>query len=52
MEMNDRFLKKTKESFFLFGPRGTGKSTWAQKAFKDALAVNLLEPLPGCDFFK
>jgi predicted AAA+ superfamily ATPase len=44
MEMIDRFLKKTRESFFLFGPRGTGKSTWIEMIFKNALAINLLEP--------
>jgi predicted AAA+ superfamily ATPase len=44
METINRFLKKPKESFFLFGPRGTGKSTWVQAAYKNALAVNLLEP--------
>lgn len=44
MESISRFLKKPKESFFLFGPRGTGKSTWVQAAYKNALAINLLEP--------
>jgi predicted AAA+ superfamily ATPase len=44
MELIDRFLKTPKENFFLFGPRGTGKSTWAGILFKDALTVNLLEP--------
>lgn len=40
-----RFLKFTqKESFFLFGPRGTGKSTWLKESFPDALWINLLEP--------
>ncbi len=33
----------TKASFFLFGPRGTGKSTWTRAAFPDALLVDLLE---------
>ena len=44
METIDRFLKKARESFFLFGPRGTGKSTWIEMVFKNALAINLLEP--------
>jgi len=44
METINRVLKKTQESFFLFGPRGTGKSTWIEMVFKNALAVNLLEP--------
>jgi predicted AAA+ superfamily ATPase len=39
-----RFFPRPKESFFLFGPRGTGKSTWARKALPDALWIDLLEP--------
>jgi predicted AAA+ superfamily ATPase len=31
-------------AFFLFGPRGTGKSTWIRTRFADALMVNLLQP--------
>jgi len=30
------------KSFFLFGPRGTGKTTWLKHNFKDALFINLL----------
>ena len=30
-------------SFFLFGPRSTGKSTWVQKEFPLALFVDLLK---------
>jgi len=44
MELIGRYLKKTDESFFLFGPRGTGKSTWMGMVFKAPLIVNLLEP--------
>ncbi len=29
-------------SFFLLGPRGTGKSTWVGEHFRDALHVDLL----------
>ena len=29
-------------SFFLFGPRGTGKTTWLEHHFPDALFINLL----------
>lgn len=39
-----RFFKVPKESFFLFGPRGTGKSTWLRSVMKNALWVDLLEP--------
>lgn len=31
------------QSFFLFGPRGTGKTTWLKKAFPDAVYLDLLE---------
>jgi predicted AAA+ superfamily ATPase len=40
--MYTRFLKAPRSSFFLFGPRGTGKSTWIRSHFKDAFTVNLL----------
>jgi predicted AAA+ superfamily ATPase len=39
-----RFLTSPKESFFLFGPRGTGKSTWARSALPEALWIDLLDP--------
>jgi predicted AAA+ superfamily ATPase len=32
-----------KGSFFLFGPRGTGKSTWVAAAFPGALSIDLLD---------
>lgn len=32
------------ESFFLLGPRGTGKSTWLRHVLPDALHVDLLRP--------
>jgi predicted AAA+ superfamily ATPase len=44
MEIISRFLTKIERSFFLFGPRGTGKSTWVSLAFPEALIINLLEP--------
>ena len=39
-----RICKPIEESFFLFGPRGTGKTTWLKLKFPDALWVDLLEP--------
>ena len=39
-----RFLSGPEGSFFLFGPRGTGKSTWLQATLPDALRVDLLDP--------
>lgn len=44
METIKRFLTSEKQSFFLLGPRGTGKSTFIKKAFRDALYVDLLLP--------
>ncbi|MDE2774024.1 MAG: AAA family ATPase [Gemmatimonadota bacterium] len=37
-----RFLTVPQGSFFLFGPRGTGKTTWLLQELPDALVVNLL----------
>jgi predicted AAA+ superfamily ATPase len=31
------------QSFFLFGPRGTGKTAWLRKAMPDALYIDLLD---------
>jgi predicted kinase len=42
MAVLDRFLQPPAGSFFLFGPRGTGKSTWLAQAFADALRLDLL----------
>lgn len=44
MESYNRFLHPPAGSFFLLGPRGTGKTTWARQQFPDALTVNLLQP--------
>ena len=41
--MYPRFYNYTKsKSFFLFGPRGVGKTTWLKTHFKDALYIDLL----------
>lgn len=39
-----RFFQDPGSSFFLFGPRGTGKSTWLREHFPDAVWIDLLEP--------
>jgi uncharacterized protein len=39
-----RFFQAPSSHFFLFGPRGTGKSTWLRQAFPNALWVDLLRP--------
>lgn len=41
--MISRLLKAPARSFFLFGPRGTGKSTWVQAVLPGALRFDLLE---------
>ena len=38
-----RLLQRPERSFFLFGPRGTGKSTWLQQVLPDALRLDLLD---------
>lgn len=44
MEMTPRFLPPPQGSFFLFGPRGTGKTTWLRRRLGDAVWVDLLQP--------
>lgn len=39
-----RLFKAPKQSFFLFGPRGTGKSTLLKQIYPNALWIDLLEP--------
>ena len=44
--MFERLIKKplvSRKSFFLFGPRGTGKTTWLKRHLPRALFVNLLQ---------
>lgn len=41
--MKQRMIGFPGGSFFLFGPRGTGKTMWLLHKFPDALTVNLLE---------
>ena len=43
MDYIDRFLEPPEESFFLFGPRGTGKSTWLKHMFPNALRIDFLD---------
>lgn len=40
----ERFLRLPQGSCFLFGPRGTGKTTLLRQALPEALEVNLLRP--------
>ena len=42
--MYSRIITPPKDkSFFLFGPRGTGKTTWVKAAFPQAVFIDLLE---------
>jgi hypothetical protein len=43
MEYLSAFFKHLKsQSFFLLGPRGTGKSTWLRSEFSSSLYLDLL----------
>lgn len=44
MEIVERFFRPPNGSYFLFGPRGTGKSLWTQQAYPEALRIDLLDP--------
>jgi predicted AAA+ superfamily ATPase len=44
METVTRFFKAAGQSFFLFGPRGTGKSTWLKQHYSGAVVIDLLAP--------
>ncbi len=39
-----RYFKTIKQSYFLFGPRGTGKSTFLKTNYPNALWIDLLKP--------
>jgi predicted AAA+ superfamily ATPase len=44
MEYVSRFFTPPQSSFFIFGPRGTGKSLWTSRTYPEALRIDLLEP--------
>ncbi|MFA4837481.1 MAG: AAA family ATPase [Dehalococcoidia bacterium] len=44
MELIHRFFTPPEGSFFLFGPRGTGKSTFITNYFPGAYYIDLLDP--------
>jgi predicted AAA+ superfamily ATPase len=43
MILKPRFIKENGKSYFLFGPRGTGKSTWLRNIHPDAAWIELLD---------
>ena len=44
MATTPRLFRPPPGSYFLLGPRGTGKTTWLRAALPDALFVDLLDP--------
>jgi predicted AAA+ superfamily ATPase len=44
MSLLKRAFQAPEDSFFLFGPRGTGKSTLIKSIYKDAIWIDLLLP--------
>ncbi|MFZ9812961.1 MAG: ATP-binding protein [Burkholderiaceae bacterium] len=44
MELQRRKIPIPEGSFFLFGPRGTGKTTWLRQTFPNAVWLDLLDP--------
>lgn len=44
MTEHPRVFEAPKGHFFLFGPRGTGKTTWLAQHCRDALFLDLLDP--------
>ena len=45
-------LKYQKNSFFLFGPRGVGKSTWIKEQYPDARIIDLLPTAESIKYAK
>lgn len=50
--MYTRGLQVPKKASFLFGPRGTGKTTWLRLAFPDAYRIDLLPQRQSMAFLK
>ncbi len=44
MESVIRVFNPPNKSYFLFGPRGTGKSTWFSQFYTKAIVIDLLDP--------
>lgn len=46
------FFQGSEQSYFLFGPRGTGKSTWLAYHYRNCLPLEkfLKNLLPGKEF--
>lgn len=50
MDIIKRFFHVPAGSFFVFGPRGTGKSTWIREALLPAVILDLLQPERYAEF--
>ena len=44
MEFISRLFEPPRYSYYLFGPRGTGKSAWATRYYVDSVRIDLLQP--------
>lgn len=44
MDIIERYFQHAVQSYFLFGPRGTGKSTWVHRHLPDSFVIDLLAP--------
>ncbi len=44
MALSPRFFRPPLGTFFLLGPRGTGKTLWTRQRYPDAVRVDLLDP--------
>ena len=44
MNVKRRYIREIAGSFFLLGPRGTGKSTWLAEEAQEAVTLDLLDP--------
>ena len=44
MDIIERFFQHSEQSYFLFGPRGTGKSTWVHRHLPNSFVIDLLAP--------
>ena len=44
MEIIKRYFESPRESYFFFGPRGTGKTTWLKTNCRNGLIIDLLDP--------
>lgn len=45
MSFHARLLTPARDHYFLLGPRGTGKTSWCEHQYPDALRIDLLNPV-------